>query len=342
MESQYEISRRIKFHNDDFTNHQIRKFGKRYVEYRKAFEHRTETNSLPSFPLYITIETSYMCNLQCITCVHGSHCKDIKKELDERFAQGLMSMEVLDAVLCQAKEYELPSIGLNWLGEPTLANDIDKRIQKCVDAGIMDVLMSSNGTLLTADLSKRIIRAGLTHMLFSLDAANKETYGNIRIKGDYEKVDKNIFDFMRIRKNETGDTHPKTRVSFVPSRLNEQEVNDFIKKYSELVDYIEIQPLVNIYNRFNDLIPFAAEKVHFACKEVFDKLTIDVNGDVHPCCSIYGRNIILGNVMKDDLKDIFLNSPILHQLRMELSKGIFKIKECRTCQDSIYKLKYNI
>jgi len=73
------------------------------------------------------------------------------------------------------------------------------------------------------------------------------------------------------------------------------------------------------------------------CGEVFDKLNIDTNGDVYPCCSHYGRDIILGNVIKDDLKDIFVNSPILQMLRNEAFSGDYSLEECKFCQDSMYK-----
>lgn len=38
---------------------------------------------------------------------------------------------------------------------------------------------------------------GLTHIMISLDAATPETYSVIRVGGDYEKVVKNIENFVK-------------------------------------------------------------------------------------------------------------------------------------------------
>jgi radical SAM protein with 4Fe4S-binding SPASM domain len=252
-----------------------------------------------------------------------------------------MDMSVLDTILDQAKEYCLSSIGLNWLGEPTLAKDLELRIQKCVNAGIMDVLMSTNGMLIDELLSKQIIQAGLTHMLFSIDAASEETYELIRLNGDFKRVNRNIETFIKVRNQITGNVHPLTRASLVPSKLNQKEIGKFVEKYSKIVDYVEIQPFFNNFFRLNDLVADKAKKVSFKCKEVFTKLNIDSNGDVHPCCSIYGRDIILGNIKNDDLKDIFTTNPILVMLRKEISKNIYSLEQCKLCQQSMYRLNIN-
>lgn len=338
MMRQHEIAKKVEINKTAFTKHQTDKFGERYLQYRKQWGAETTLESIPEFPLYITIETSYKCNLACISCIHGALCSDHKKQLDKQYKESVMPQEVMQEILRQARENDLASIGLNWLGEPTLAKDIAERIQQCSDAGIMDIIMSTNGMLLTPSLSESIIRAGISHMLFSVDAASKETYDVTRVHGNFDKVNKNIAEFIRIRNEITGGPPPLTRTSLVPTMLNQHEITPFIEKYSSIVDYVEIQPFCKSFEELSELIPEGAEQYGFICDEVFKKATIDVNGDIHPCCSYYGRDIVLGNVMTDNIKDIFSSHPILKQIRKDALTQEYSLPGCQKCQKSLYRL----
>ena len=337
MERQYNVAKKIISADELFYIYQVKKFGDRYIEYRNQWERPFDFDQLLQFPLYIIIEISMNCNLECVSCFHGKYCVDIKEKWHQEYETKIMPHYILDAILEQAKQNSLPSIGLNWFGEPTMAKDIEERISKCSAAGIMDIIMSSNGMLIDQKKSEQIIKAGLTHMLFSVDAATEKIYNKIRIKGNYRQVNENILNFMDIRKKLTNGVRPKTRVSFVPSKLNQHEIDKFIEKYSNIVDYVEIQPFCNCFDRMPHLIPDNSRRYDFVCEEVFKKLVIDVNGDIHPCCSVYGRKFLLGNVLKDDLKEVFQNNKILNSIREDAINGKYRFTPCKQCQQTIYK-----
>lgn len=324
---------------DAFETIQISRFGQRYTDYRRLWQNSATELPELSFPLYITIETALHCNLACISCIHGPLCTELKKKIVTTQQNAFMPESIFDRIMDQARQHGLASIGLNWLGEPTLRRNIDERIEKCRSAGVMDIIMSSNGTAMVPDLSERIIRAGLTHMLFSIDAATEETYRKVRLGGDFGKMNRNINEFIRIRNESFGGVVPIVRASLVPTKKNQHEIKAFIDTYTDVVDYVEIQPFGNYYDYLDDIIPDGAEQTPFRCEEVFKKLTIDTDGNILPCCSIHGRNIVLGNVMKDDLKDIFRNHPVLKSLRRDSLSGVYSRKECRQCQRGIYRLK---
>ncbi len=337
---QYDLAQIIEKGRDAFEARQRERFGERYAAYRTLwYTPWKDLGPELEFPLYITIETAFSCNLKCVSCIHGEHCQDIEAEMAAKYDQGIMPRHILDAILEQAAKYRLPSIGLNWLGEPTLARDIAERIKLCVDAGIMDVLMTTNATMLTADLARRVIAAGLTHLLFSVDAATPETYALVRKGGNWDTVNANIRRFRDIRQEMTGGVMPRTRASLVPSRHNVHEARAFVEAFKDVVDYVEIQPFYKVYDRLDPIIPPGAVNKPMVCEEVFKKLTIDSKGDVHPCCSIYGRNIVLGNVLTDDLRDIFVNSPLLRQIRADVRAGAYSHKECKACGQSFFVVK---
>lgn len=65
-----------------------------------------------------------------------------------------------------------------------------------------------------------------------------------------------------------------------------------------------------------------------ACGCVFSKIDILHDGTVVPCCMLPGLN--LGNILKDSLKDIWLNHPIMWQIR---ERRMIPMKDVPGCED---------
>ncbi len=61
------------------------------------------------------------------------------------------------------------------LGEPLLDSKIFDRVEFCERHNI-STLLSTNGTLLTEELSERLLASSLTHMTLSFDGATKESF----------------------------------------------------------------------------------------------------------------------------------------------------------------------
>jgi len=324
---------------EEFKKYQVSRFGSRYTEYRKNWEQLTDLENLPTFPYYINVESIFACNLACPSCLFGEYTVDLLEKYSLPYkGEKKMSIESFDMILEQAKEAEMPSIGLNWYGEPLLLDDIDLRIKKCADAGIMDIIMSTNGQLLTPDISEKIIDAGITHVLFSVDAASADIYSLTRPRGDFNRLINNIKAFNEIRKKKTGGIYPVTRASFIPTALNQHQIADFEDFFSGLVDFVEFQTFQKFYDRTDALIPKDSSVVSFKCDDVFKKLTIKANGDIHSCCSIHVKGLPLGNIKKDKIKDVFQNNPVLQQVREDVINGSYTLEHCVMCQKSFYKV----
>lgn len=75
-------------------------------------------------------------------------------------------------------------------------------------------------------------------------------------------------------------------------------------------------------------------KIHLnCCPEVYDKLSINWNGDVTACCSDYDNFMIVGNINSETIEDIW-NSTKLNKIREMLSNREYdKLHLCKTCYD---------
>ena len=249
-----------------------------------------------------------------------------------------MPRSLFDQIIEEGEENNCPSISFCVNDEPLIIPDLAERIAYAKEHQFMDLFITTNGTFLTLDWAKKLIKAGITRILFSLDAATSETYDKVRPGGDFNSTVENLKALIELKKT-MGLVLPFVRVSFVNSQLNSFERDLFIKTFTPLTDSVEIQGFSVYYESNVDMIP--EDSVHvedFSCNEPWRKLIIRANGDVLPCCSFYGYEIVVGNVLKNSLKDIF-NGEKMRGLRKDFKEGIYKLSPCQSCAKSSYTFK---
>ncbi len=327
----------FKFDNLDSAEEELRvQYGERYTEYRRQFQLAGEMEYEPDFPLYIMLEQTYRCNLRCVSCIHGY--PDLKRQYDLGVSN--LPWDIFERIILEGEEHNCPSISMHTNDEPLLIKDLSKRIAFARKHGFMDVIMTTNGILFTEDKIKEVIDAGVTRILFSIDALTEQTYMKVRPGGDLKKVHWAIKGIKEYRENIKSHL-PILRASFVPNILNQHEIKPFLKFYSELVDYVDIQPFSAYYDTNSKLVPKGSKRItHFHCNQPWRYLIVRGNGDVLPCCSFYGSEIVVGNIAKSSLYDIF-NSDYMRQLRDEFKNGIYRHKACNVCSQSSYTLDIN-
>lgn len=307
------------------------RYGRRYVEYRRHWEAAGRLEYEPAFPLYLMLEQTYQCNLRCPMCIQGLPVE--RKAFEPELKR--MPRELFEAVVREGERHGCPSIGMMVNDEPLLVPDLPERIAFAKSHGFMEVFMTTNGVLFTEDKVRRVIEAGVTHILFSIDAATEETYDKVRLGGDYGKVLKAIEMVVRGRET-TGSALPLVRASFVQNRLNQHESEAFREKFGPLVDFVQIQGFSSYYGHTDQMIPVGASPIDtFTCSQPYRNLIVRANGDILPCCTFYGYELTLGNLRDSSLAEIF-QSPRLRQLRAEFKQGIYRDPVCASCAKSFY------
>ena len=315
-------------------NELIKLYGEKYKKYRENFTRAGNFEYEPEFPLYIMPEQTYKCNLSCVSCVHGY------KEIDSKymFKPAVMPLETYKRIVDEAKEHNCPSIATHNNDEPLLVKDLEERISYARKTGFMDVIMTTNATLFTKKRIEKVIDAGVTKMLFSIDALSEEAYYKVREGGNFKKAVESLMYALEYREKKNLIL-PFIRVSFVVNSHNRHELEDFVKHYSEIVDYIDIQPLFMSHtNAGKELIPHDAVNVqNFRCNANWRTVIIRGNGDVLPCPNFSGVDILLGNIHKNSIYDIY-NGTKAKQMRQDGRTGNYTFDACKVCSKSIYKL----
>ncbi|WP_181690836.1 TIGR04347 family pseudo-SAM/SPASM protein [Natronomonas sp. LN261] len=102
--------------------------------------------------------TTNRCNLKCVHCYAGAESEPKDGELTT--AEGKRLLDDL-------ADYGVPVVLFSG-GEPMVREDLEELVAYAADAGIRPVL-STNGTLLTADRARGLKRAGLAYAGVSVD-----------------------------------------------------------------------------------------------------------------------------------------------------------------------------
>jgi len=127
-------------------------------------------------------EVTRSCNLSCVHCRASSNFGPYPQELDT-----VKAMEVLE----QIREVGRPIIILTG-GEPLLRKDIFALADYGTKKGLRMVL-ATNGTLITPDITEKIMGSGIKRVSISLDGATRDSHDTFRqVNGAFDRAMKGI------------------------------------------------------------------------------------------------------------------------------------------------------
>jgi radical SAM protein with 4Fe4S-binding SPASM domain len=268
--------------------------------YKKA-EHFEELES----PVQLDIELNGGCNMQCPFCLHG---------YGDKRPNALLSIEQYKRLIDEAVELGVRGLKLNYINEPMLRADLERCIAYAKTAGMLNVYMVTNGTLLNAKRRTSMLDSGITKVFISVDAATSQTYNKQRLSGKFDLVVKNILGFVEER-NRRGLTHPLVRVSFLRNALNAHEEEDFQAFWEDKVDMIAFQKMSDLPDLDSGLTIKEPGMKSNGCTFPFKQLVVDHQGDILPCCKMGGKKLALGNIEHMTLKTAW-NSDKMKDLQL--------------------------
>jgi len=166
----------------------------------------------------VYIEPTNYCNLECRTCIRNTW--------DE--PMGRMSVKAFDRILKGLQPFSpVPSVFFGGFGEPLSHPDILKMVTQAKDLGA-SVEMVTNGTLLTREMSRRLIQAGLDVLWISVDGATPESYADVRLGAALPEVLGNLKAF-REERWDLEKTQPHLGFVFVAMKRNVKDLPSVLK-----------------------------------------------------------------------------------------------------------------
>ncbi len=276
----------------------------------------------PKVPTTLNIELVNKCNYACKMCYTVNH-EGVKNQL---------SKETLFSIIDQANEMGVFTVMFGMGSEATLHPNL-LEVLKYASSKIPDVVLFTNGSRIRLNQIQKFVDTGITRICISLDAADQEVYKIIR-GGDLEKVENVIDGFVA---NQTKFGRPLVRVSFCNQSSNDHQQNEFLEKWIDRVDSVEVQTVRDLehlffLNKLDKESDYETSQSDHYCFRPFSYLTIWSDGQISPCCSFHGIKLNLGSVYQDKLFDIW-NSNFLNKLRKEFIESKLNpiCKDCLSC-----------
>ena len=296
-------------------------FGKEFKEYRRAWQENPKKRIVGDFPLHLDVESSNTCNLRCTMCQIPFG----------KMKTGYLDMETFDIIIDEIKKHGLPSIKFNFRGEPLMHPKIAELVKKAKDAGVMEVQFNSNGALLTKELGKKLIDAGLDRIKFSIDSINPDTYNSIRIGTTYDNTISHVLSFIKLR-NEMKNRFPSIQVQMVYMESNHKEAEDYIKFWKDKVNRIGFSRYRSGDNKTGDSERVVEIKKRIPCPQLWQRLTILWDGTILMCCGDYNMKNPLGNVKEDKLSDVWKGELLNSYRKKHVNYEFDEIDACKNCE----------
>jgi GeoRSP system radical SAM/SPASM protein len=293
-------------------------------------------------PLTINWAINNTCNFSCRHCYSRS---DVSAEL---------GFDLLCNCLEKAARFGVMAVNFGG-GEPLLRSDLPAVAAFATDCGLR-VSMNSNGYLIDGDMAVSLKEAGFYRVGISIDSHLPEIHDDFRgVTGSHARATKAL-GYLRA-------AGIKTSMSAVICRINYRDIDQLIRLARENgVEQLNFHNFkcsgLGYANRDElDLTPTEWKDFYLAAntarKSVKDleislddpiiaslgmnggsglvkgsvcgklSLNIKVNGDITPCGFI---PVVIGNITRDNMKEIWFNSPVLAKMRNKQPTG-----KCSTC-----------
>ncbi len=167
-----------------------------YLNFLRAkYEMYTGEVLVKSYPYYLTIEPSDLCQLRCPTCVTGIENESRRGTTAEKIIfrknRSMMTSEFLDALLAELGEYLFLIVFYNF-GEPLLNKNLPNLIRKAKALNIETDINTNLALPLSDEYIENLLSSGLDYLYASIDGFSQETYQIHRVGGNLELVKKNL------------------------------------------------------------------------------------------------------------------------------------------------------
>jgi len=258
----------------------------------------------------VRIETTNLCNGNCIMCPRNKMTRP----------KVTMSYTKFCNLVVQSYEMGAELISPFGFGEPLLDEDIADKIEFCTRMGL-DTFLTTNGSLLDSEMTRRLLDSGLTHIRLSAHGIYNN-YEKVHRGLNFSTFMRNVFNFIKARR----DIQCKVDVTVIP--MNGESVDDILNFWDGRIDDIEIwRPHgwggAKHYRN-------GERKLKTCGRAHRGPVQIQADGKVIPCCFLTNAEVILGDTNINSIEYI-LKGDKYQEFRRKHETGDLSGLPCEKC-----------
>ena len=317
------------------------------IKPRIDLKNRTQLeNVIPlSVPFIINVDPSDACNFQCKFCPTGDRV--LMKEIGRPLK--VMDFSLYKKIIDDICEFEknIKVLRLYKDGEPLINPDFAKMVRYAKEKNCAQKIdTTTNGSLLTPDLNREIIDAGLDRINISVEGINSEQYLNFsKYKLNFKKFVANIKDLYDNKKQ------CEIVIKINGDILSDNDKDLFYEIFGDIADGVYIEHVMSCWPEFelNDVqvnqkygIYGQEIKEILVCPYPFYSFAINSDGKASLCFLDWSKKLIIGDVKKQSVKDIWNSQEMKEYQKMFLKKERKNHPVCGDCGQMTHGCADNI
>ena len=290
------------------------------------FGDRVDYRQVPSIPASVMIELNNTCNLHCKMC--GTKSARRKK--------GNMDISDYRRVIEEVSQLGIRNVTLYTHGEPLLYPNLPDVVRIAKEKNLT-VSISTNGNLLSEELGRELLSAGLDVLRYSVEGASKLSYEKIRIGGNFNRLFSNMQQFKKLRDRHRSRT--AIHLNTVVMAETEHELESFIRLYSPIVDSMHFGLLSNqagSYRKFDfSSIKSVSNNKKSPCSLLWKTFIVNWDLTASACCIDFHGELQVGNLREESLQEVWLGERYQH-FRDLHQRGLYgEMPLCGKCNKNL-------
>ena len=290
---------------------------KRYQAYRREWDRRSTELDGSDHPVHVDLESVAVCDLRCGSteddpqgfCQIWTHEHIRTLGFSEHtYQKGYMDPKLYEFLLQQCADMGVSSIKLNYRGEPSLHPEIVSFVSQAADHGFPDIMMNTNGNggaRTRPELFAELVEAGITDLMFSVDAADPESYAKQRVGGEWDILLHSVRSSVEARAQGKSAPDCRIRASVVRTFLNAADVDsgrmESFWKNEMGVDWMSISECyfpAGATHQWKAAEWSSLSADEFQCPDPFRRMVVTWDGKhTMPCCQGFTLEIDGGAVV---------------------------------------------
>lgn len=297
-------------------------------------------------PFSIFIDVCNACNFKCKFCaIQTNEIKNFKKQI--------MSWDLYKKAIDDISKFGRPlkMLRLAANGEPLINKKLPEMIEYAKKKKVTEhIEIVTNASLLTPELSKSLVEAGLDRIRISIEAVDANGYEVMcGTKIDWDKFKANIEYFYKKRKQ--CEVYIKTVDAAIRTKEDEEI---FYREFEDICDKISVEHIIPIWTGYEKIYDdFNIEKEEGLhghkirpvdiCPFPFYSFVINPDGEVTVCCNDWKRGISMGNIENESVCDIWRGNRYRDFLKgMILSGRTANHSTCASCEYPMFDAVDNL
>lgn len=306
----------------NYLTHKVLFSLEKYNLFCKLYEYyiRHQISLQKNYPSELVFMVTDRCNSSCIMCP------------SKTFREGnVLPLPIHKKIVREADGERIKAVIFTG-GEPLMDPTIFEKIQVTSEAlPQAKLFFFTNGSLLhKKDNIHNLLTTGLDSITVSLDAVTAEEYNKVRLNMSFKQLIENIHALYEAKKEINADT--LIRLSVLALKANERSHNDFFNEMKNCSDTMEINNPHNFAGLVDPEVKNAYQ-IHrrFACKYLWQRLTIPANGIVSVCGYDFLGNHITGDLSKQTICEVWNHPDFKKTREHHFAREFENVAMCSNC-----------